>query len=372
MKRLRSTHLMILAAFSWMPNPGLAQNRPPTIYALRDVAKDVCAAPVAYGFSRSASGEVGGHISTPKLFRGFADAGIDASVKGGAADWQGLLQRDLSANLIDHRHCSQAVFSTMIDVFYGRTLGTMPRRPPTHITEPSSISSSGKPSFPAATKQPIAAGYSFAACGTLSRTKTFYTDIYIVPRSRKSDGFEAMQDAFRAWIRDQGYDNNELNTYCWMNESLARVRESVVDNIDQSEGEVRRLNYPINDRRAASIVEYLKDNNKENRITRKYTPSDYWTRCGTLHIDPVIKDAQGRWIMYMVVSDAFQVRKETLGIVDKAFREYISRSEFASEGGSPSCTPYKSKAMALNDMYQTASKYHYVIKEIGWKYEYPN
>lgn len=97
--------------------PGSGQATDKQILLVRDVAKDLCAAPANYGYRRSATGVVVGKVDVAVLVKRLAKLGLTAKANVSKQEWSGVLQQQLAANLVDYRRCTQNVFKTLMQNF---------------------------------------------------------------------------------------------------------------------------------------------------------------------------------------------------------------------------------------------------------------
>lgn len=100
----------------------------PTIDAIAKVAKDLCARPNLYGYTRRVSGQVEGRLDVTKLLRNLLNAGVSAQAKGEGNSWSGVVQRDATAALRDSNQCASAMFSLMFNHFYVQQAGPLVAR----------------------------------------------------------------------------------------------------------------------------------------------------------------------------------------------------------------------------------------------------
>lgn len=130
----------------------------PTIDAIAKVAKDLCARPDLYGYTRSVAGEVGGHLDVSKLVRNLLNAGVSAQAKAQGSDWSGVVQRDAAAALRDANQCTSAMFTLMFNEFYVQSATprqSMPRTARPHASRAGQVAYSSTQSR-AATVTPSA------------------------------------------------------------------------------------------------------------------------------------------------------------------------------------------------------------------------
>jgi hypothetical protein len=136
----------------------------PTIDAIAKVAKELCARPDLYGYTRSIAGEVGGHLDVSKLVRNLLNAGVSAQAKAQGSDWSGVVQRDAAAALRDANQCTSAMFTLMFNEFYVQSATprqSMPRitRPQTnrsnHVAHPGTPQSHAPTTAPSAELVPL-------------------------------------------------------------------------------------------------------------------------------------------------------------------------------------------------------------------------
>lgn len=95
----------------------------PSVAQLSAIAKDVCLSPQQFGFSKDASGEIGANVDLPLLKSKLVSLGVNVGGKMNESSWAGVLQKDLSENLIDARKCTRVEFNRLMDEYYPRRFG---------------------------------------------------------------------------------------------------------------------------------------------------------------------------------------------------------------------------------------------------------
>lgn len=117
-------YAMIVPIFSLLiansPPANLAQ--PERAYA--EVAREVCDAPTAFGYSRKISGGVTGVLDTNKFLNRIVKLGGSVEFKYSNEDWKGPLQKDFGDALTKANGCRERVFNSILRIHSKVNTGT--------------------------------------------------------------------------------------------------------------------------------------------------------------------------------------------------------------------------------------------------------
>ena len=149
--------LIVAAGSSILLSRAEAENRStPTFETMAAVAKDICARPTMYGYTRVREGAVDGKLSLSGLFRKLLNVGVKAEGKDTKTNWEGVLQADAAKALAQSNDCARDMFKTMV-----LSLNTLPDKSPQNARESRPPKASG--TSPVRRQSP--AGQSFVANG---------------------------------------------------------------------------------------------------------------------------------------------------------------------------------------------------------------
>lgn len=154
----RPATVLALIAGRGDPLARAATTKSMTVEDIKLTAGQICQQPTLYGYTRNASGELSGKLSLPAVTRLFANAGVNATLKGGVKDWNGIAQSDAAKAVADANACRERMFTLLFQHFYQPITGTPPKASQGTVSKPANRRATPKPPRVAETGTDEAAG----------------------------------------------------------------------------------------------------------------------------------------------------------------------------------------------------------------------